>query len=325
MKSEKRHWVGFDLGGTKMLAVVYDDKFHPIARARKRTRGEEGAKEGLQRMIKVIESALAEAQCAPSSLAGIGIGCPGPLDLDRGIALELPNLGWRKTKIKATLEDAFKVPVHVLNDVDAGTYGEYRFGAAKHGRCVLGVFPGTGIGGGAIYEGRILRGKTGSCMEIGHIPVEAEGPLCGCGQKGCLEAIAGRLAISTQVAAAAYRGDAPSVLASVGTDVREIRSRVLSDAIAAGDKAVEDIVRNAARRIGWAIAGVVNLLAPDIIILGGGMVEDMPDLFKGEIEASTRARVMPSFRDTFQVSIAKLNGDASVVGAAGWAEANTSA
>ncbi|MBL8660582.1 MAG: ROK family protein [Rhodospirillales bacterium] len=313
---EQRYWVGFDLGGSKMLAVVYDDAFRPLARKRKKTRGQGGAREGMRRIIALIESALEAAGAPPERLGGIGVGCPGPLDLDKGVVHEMPNLGWKKVKVKAELERAFSCPAAVANDVDAGVYGEYRAGAARGARCVVGVFPGTGIGGGGVYDGRIIRGARGSAMEIGHVPVVRDGPLCGCGRRGCLEAVAGRLAISAAAAMAAYRGDAPSLLKDAGTDLQNIRSRALADAIAAGDGAIESIVRDAARTIGWSMAGIVNVLAPDTVLLGGGLVNDMPELFLGEVDAALRAQVMPSFVDTFRVVAAQLGDDAAVMGAA---------
>jgi glucokinase len=313
---EHKYWVGFDLGGSKMLAVVYDEDFRPVARKRKRTRAQGGARQGLERMITLISEALEAAGAAPERLAGIGVGCPGPLDLEKGVALEMPNLGWRKVKVKGELERAFGCMTVVANDVDAGVFGEYRLGAAKGSRCVVGVFPGTGVGGGAVYEGHIIRGARSSALEIGHVPVVRDGPLCGCGRRGCLEAVAGRLAISAAAAMAAYRGEAPFLLQNAGTDLHQIRSRALADAIAAGDKAIEAIVREAARTIGWAMAGVVNVLAPDKVLLGGGLVNDMPDLFRSEIEAALRAQVMPSYIETFKVVAAELGDDAAVIGAA---------
>jgi glucokinase len=319
-KKAKRHWVGFDLGGTKMLAVVFDQDFKILVRKRRKTRAQDGSKGGLRRMVGLIEAALADAGLAVDDLAGIGVGCPGPLDLDNGVVLEMPNLGWKKTKVGAELENVFRCPVVILNDVDAGIYAEYCFGAARDARCVVGVFPGTGIGGGAVYKGEILRGTSGSCMEIGHIPVVPEGPHCGCGRRGCLEAVSGRLAISAAAAAAAYRGEAPNLLAMAGTDLGNIRSRVLRESIAAGDVIIEAIVRDSARTVGWAMAGVVNLLAPDIVLLGGGLVEEMPDLFTEEFEAAVRGRVMPSYVNAFKIQVARLAGDATVTGAAAWAQ-----
>jgi glucokinase len=287
---------------------------------RKRTKGTEGATAGVRRMIALVETLLADAGVAAETVAGIGVGCPGPLDLDQGVVLQMPNLGWKKVKIGKALRDAFGCPAVLANDVDAGVYGEYRFGAARGSRCVVGVFPGTGIGGGAVYQGEIIRGARGSCLEIGHIPVSRDGPLCGCGRRGCLEALAGRLAISTLAAAAVFRGEAPKLLEIAGTDIQEIRSRALADAIAAGDRVIEEIVREAARTIGWALAGVINLLAPDKVVLGGGLVEDMPELFRSEIERAARARVMPSFERTFEVVVGELASEATVMGAAAWAQ-----
>ena len=313
-------WVGFDLGGTKMQAVVYDYTFTPLARKRRKTEGYRGAEVGLERMIEMIHAALDEAGIVAEQLFGIGIGCPGPLDLDRGVVLEMPNLGWKDTPVRDVLEQAFPCPAVITNDVDAGVYGEYRAGAAKNARCVVGVFPGTGNGGGCVYEGQILRGERGSCLEIGHIPVLRDGPRCGCGQAGCLEAVAGRLAISAAAATAAYRGAAPRLLEMSGTDLAAIRSSTLAAAIEAGDQAVEQIVRDAAQQIGWAMAGVVNLLAPNVLLLGGGLVEAMPRLLREEVRKAAKARVMPSFRDSFEVVVAKLGDDATVLGAAAWAE-----
>jgi glucokinase len=314
-----RYWLGFDLGGSKMLAVLYDDAFKVLARNRRRTKAQEGAEAGVRRMIELIGETLAAAGLEPRRLTGIGVGCAGPLDLDRGIVLEMPNLGWRKAPLKARLEAAFGCPAVVANDVDAGVYGEYMFGAAAGRRSVVGIFVGTGIGGGAVYQGEILRGRTGSCMEIGHLPVVRDGPLCGCGRHGCLEAIAGRLAISAAVAAAAFRGEAPTLLRLAGTDLSQIRSAVLKDSIAAGDRVVERIVRQAAATIGWAAAGVVNLLRPDTIILGGGLVEDLPKLIHSEFDGALRRQVMPSFASSLDVVVAALAGDATVKGAAAWA------
>lgn len=316
---KKDHWVGFDLGGTKMMACVYDGDNRPKGTSRRRTKGQIGVKAGLKRIAATIHKALGEAGVQPGQLAGIGIGCPGPLDLDRGIMLETPNLGWKNAAVAGAIEKAFGCPAVIANDVDGGVYGEYRFGAARKARCVVGVFPGTGIGGGCVYEGSILRGKTGSCMEIGHFPVTPDGPLCGCGRRGCLEAYASRLAIAANCAAAAYRGSAPHLLEDVGTDIANIRSGAIARAIRAGDRAVEDIVREAARRIGWTMAGVVNLLAPDVVLLGGGLVEEMPEIFQGEVENSLDGRVMPSLKGTYTVTVAELGDDAGVTGMAAWA------
>ncbi|MGE0375552.1 MAG: ROK family protein [Planctomycetaceae bacterium] len=317
--AERTHWIGFDLGGTKMLATVFDAAFKPIGTNRKKTKAHLGLKAGLARTAETIRDALTNAQCDAARIAGIGIGCPGPVDMENGVILAPPNLGWGEAPIRKHLEKEFGCPVVVLNDVDAGVYGEYRFGAAQGVRTALGVFPGTGIGGGCIYDGAILRGSRCSCVEVGHILVLPNGPLCGCGKRGCLEAVASRLAVAASAARSAYRGEAPYLQKAAGTDLSQIRSTVLADAIKAGDEVIERIVKEAARQIGVAVAGVIHLIAPDVVILGGGLVEAMPELFVKGVQAAAKDRVMTAFRDTFKVVSTKLGDDAGVMGAAAWA------
>jgi glucokinase len=314
------HWVGFDLGGTKMMSIVYDGEFRSLGRKRRRTKGHEGVKQGLERIVQTIDQSLEAAQLKPDQLSGIGVGCPGTVDLDAGVILEASNLGWKNVKLQEQLEDRYHCPVVIANDVDAGVYGEFRFGAAKGARCVVGVFPGTGIGGGCVYEGKIFRGKKSSCMEIGHVEVVAEGKFCGCGRRGCLETEASRLAIAAQVAVAAYRGEAPHIMQTSGADLAEIRSSTLAEAIKAGDASVERIIRRACGLIGTAVANVVSLLSPDVIVLGGGLVEAMPDLFVEAVDKGARERAMPSLAKSFKVVAAKLGDDAGAMGAAAWIE-----
>ena len=316
MKGNNDIWIGFDLGGTKMMAAVLDGKFRVVGTRRRKTKGEAGAKAGVARLIETIHQALDEAKVDRKRLAGIGMGVPGMLNLDTGFLKLAPNLGWRDIPLRKELSRAFRVPVAIANDVDAGTYGEYRFGAAKGARCVVGVFPGTGIGGGCVYEGRLLRGKTGSCMEIGHVPVVPNGSLCGCGRNGCLETVASRLAISAELAQVVFRGEAPNLQKLAGTDLASIRSGVIREAIEAGDRIVERVVRRAARHIGWVLIGTVHQLAPDRIILGGGLVEEMPDLFVDEITDTLAKGVTDAFRGTFTVGAARLGDYATALGAA---------
>ncbi len=314
--SRKKFWVGIDLGGTKMLATVFDEKFKPMGRKRRKTKGAEGANAGVERIIRTIDEALEEAKIDSSQLSGIGVGLPGPLDLEKGVIIESPNLGWKNVKLQQILEDKYKRPAMLANDVDAGTFGEFSFGAGRKGRCVLGVFPGTGIGGGLIYEGKIFRGKTASCMEIGHMMVDPRGRLCGCGRRGCLETVASRLAISAEVAMAAYRGETSIIFEAAGTNLADIRSSLLADAVDAGDKVVEKIIRNAARRIGEAVANVSNLVAPDIVVLGGGLVEALKGIFLEEVRSVVAKNVMDSFAKSISVEVAALGDDAGVMGAA---------
>jgi len=314
--SKNRYWLGFDLGGTKMMATVFDKDFNIVAYRRKKTKDGKGSKGVLPRIVETIEEALQAGHLDHKHLSAIGIGSPGWLDLDRGVVLLAPNLGLRNVPLKKELTKDFGCPVVVANDVDAGTYGEYRFGAGQGVRCLLGVFPGTGIGGGMVYEGKLFRGRIGSCMEIGHIHMQPKGRLCGCGRRGCLETVASRLAIASEAGAAAYRGEAPHLLELAGTDVAAIRSGALASAIKAGDHVIEEIVCHSAKDLGIAIGSVVNLLAPDMVVLGGGLVEAMPALYVKEVRAAIKKQALRPYTKSLKVVTAKLGDDAVAMGAA---------
>jgi glucokinase len=308
-----------------MMAAALSGELRILGRRRRKTKGAEGAKPGVERIVETIRDALEEGKVPADELAGIGVGCPGNVDLDKGTIVDSSNLGWRNVPLKEILQREFGCPAVIFNDVDAGVYGEYRFGAGKSARCLVGVFPGTGIGGGCVLEGQVIRGKSMSCFEIGHVQVSSNGLPCGCGRFGCLETEASRLAIAAQAAMAAYRGEAPHLLAQAGTDLSEIRSGMLSGAIKAGDTIIERIVRRAAGLIGRAVGDVVNLLAPDMIVLGGGLVEALPDIFVTGVEEAARQRAAPPFAKAFKVAAARLGDDAVVRGAAAWAEATFAA
>ena len=322
--SSDRVWVGFDLGGTKMLAVVFDENFEVLGRKRRKTR--EKTKDGVQleRLADTIRMALEDAGTDESAVQGIGAGCPGPLDLKKGVILEAPNLGWKNIGLKDYLAAQFDCPAEICNDVDAGVFGEYVHGAGQGARCVLGVFPGTGIGGGCVYEGKIFRGSRASCMEVGFMQMATEGPAAGVGPVGTLEGLASRLWVSAEAAKAVYRGKAPHLAKLAGTDLSSIRSGTLSKAIEAGDKAIEEIVGLAAQQVGRAIGSLVNVLAPDIVVIGGGLAEAMPDLYLSETQKGAKRNVLPSLKGCFVIRIAELGDNATVIGAAAWVRQQTS-
>ncbi|TWU59336.1 Glucokinase [Rubripirellula tenax] len=319
-ENEKNIWIGFDLGGTKMLTVAYDGQWKELGRRRRKTRGREGSDNGAQRIVSTISRLLEENNLDKNAIAGIGIGCPGPIDLEKGSILTTPNLGWDDVDIGSFLKKQFDCPVVVLNDVDAGVYGEYEFGAAKSARCVVGIFPGTGVGGGCVYEGKILQGAGISCMEIGHTRISSSNRGSGIAMTGTVESEASRLTIAAESAKAAFRGDAPYLAKKVGTDLAEIRSGAIAEAIENGDKTIKRLVEEASQTIGLAVVNIVHILAPDKIVLGGGLVEAMEDLIVSTVKKTAKANVMSVYKDRFDVVAAKLGDDAGVLGAAAWAK-----
>ena len=319
-ESQKEHWIGFDLGGTKMLANVFDKDFNRLSRERKKTKGFEGKDAVVSRIISTIRGTLKEAKIDASQIAGIGIGCPGPIDTASGSVVEAPNLGWENVPIKKILEDEFKMPVVVCNDVDAGVYGEYTFGAGEEANCLVGIFPGTGVGGGCVIDGKILQGRMRSCMEIGHIPITFGTMADGAGNVGTVEAVASRLSISAQLAQASYRGQAKHLNQRAGTELSEIRSSAIAESVAKDKGRPREIVENAAENLSLAIVTIIHLLSPDMIVLGGGLVEAMPELFLEVTRKSTSKRVLQSFEGTYKIKVASLGDDAAVKGAAAWAK-----
>lgn len=315
----EKYWIGFDLGGTKMQCALFDDQLKKLGSKKRRTRQDLGVEGGLERIAETVNKLCTEHQISISQIAGIGIGCPGPVEWDKGIVRVAVNLGWgENVKVGAFMEKKFNCPVAVLNDVDAGVYGEHIAGAGKGSRSTVGIFPGTGIGGGCVYDGQILRGKKLSCMEIGHIKISGSGRTSGSCMPGTLEAEASRLAIAAELAKLAFRGEAPHLYNAVGTDIAAIRSRVIFESIAAGDVAVENVILNACETIAQGIANIVLLICPDCVVLGGGLVEAMPERFLKHITTIAKNSVFECYRDQFEVRLAKLGDDAGAVGCASW-------
>jgi len=312
------YYCGFDLGGTKMLCVILDENFEVIARKRKKTKGMEGAQAGLVRVVDTIRETIAEANLPLDGLKSIGIGVPGPVDMDNGIVHVAVNLKWKNVPLGSLLQDAFQCPVSVLNDVDAGVYGEFRVGAAVGAHSVAGIFPGTGIGGGFVYDKQILRGKRHTGMEIGHTRIASTDHTSGMRMSGTLESEASRLAIAANCAKLAYRGDAPTLAKTTGTDLSEIRSKALAAAVKGGDEHVEQIIRRAARTVGFSVVNLIHLLTPEIIVLGGGLVEALSDIYLEEVKKTVDANVLECYADTFKIKLAKLGDDAGAIGAGIW-------
>ena len=228
------------------------------------------------------------------------------------------NRKWKNVPLGSVLQDAFQCPVSVLNDVDAGVYGEFRVGAAVGAHSVAGIFPGTGIGGGFVYDKQILRGKRHTGMEIGHTRIASTDHTSGMRMSGTLESEASRLAIAANCAKLAYRGDAPNLAKTTGTDLSEIRSKALAAAVKAGDEHVEQIIRRAAQTVGYSVVNLIHLLTPEIIVLGGGLVEALSDIYLEEVKKTVDANVLECYADTFKIKLAKLGDDAGAIGAGIW-------
>ena len=311
----RKFWVGFDLGGTKMLACVIDEKFKIVATAKKSTNGADGEARGKKKIISCIKEAIEKSGLPRTGLQGIGIGCPGLVDPVKGIMLVAPNLGWKHTNLRKLLGGEFKCPVAVLNDVDAGTFGEFKLGAGRGARSLLGVFPGTGLGAGFVYEGKLVRGKSISCMELGNIVLP--GTHLGSTEFGSvlLEDLTSRLALASAGTIACYRGQAPDLQNTTAGNIREMRSKALAGSFKAGDESTIVMFRNAIRYLGMGVAIVVNLFGPDHITLGGGLAEEMKDLYLELLKEEVKRYAIPELAQGIKYSFAKLEDGAVAIGA----------
>lgn len=316
-------WIGFDLGGTKMLACVLDKNYQVLGSARKTTNGSDGQARGRQKILKAIHEAIEAAGVDPAGLQGIGIGCPGLVNPEKGVLIHAPNLGWSNMQLGALLRTAFKKPVVVLNDVDAGTYGEYKLGAGRGARSLLGVFPGTGVGAGFVYDGRIIMGRAVSAMELGMIYVP--GTHLGSPHEGAvlLEDLTSRLALASQAGVACYRGQLPELDRKTRGSLRDIRSKALANAVRGGEEAAVLMFQNSIRYLGMGVAAVVNLLAPDHITLGGGLVEELPRPYLDLLRQAVARYALPGLTRGLKYSIAKLGGNAVAVGSVAWLRETT--
>lgn len=307
--------IGFDLGGTKMLCAVFKgDKI--VSRYKQETLAYEGPDKVVDRIVETLEKGIEEASVSPDDVQGIGIAVPGPIDRDKGVIVNTPNLGFYDYSFLKKLKKKFKAPMIIGNDVSAGTYGEFLQGAAKGYKHVIGVFPGTGIGGGIIIDGKLYHGASGNAGEVGHMIVQLEGPLCGCGRYGCLEAVASKTALSKDAVALAAAGKAPTIMKEAGTDFALCKSKVFKKAMG-DDDAITEIIKRGAYLLGIGLANLVNIFNPELIILGGGLVEKLGKQYTGIAEKSMRDHAMPAISKDVTVLPAQLGDDAVVIGAAG--------
>lgn len=307
--------LGIDLGGTKILAGVVDADHRIIGRAKESTPSREGGDALKEALIRAGRGALEAAGIEAAQLAAIGIGSPGPLDVEAGVIRSSPNLNVVDFPLKETLANAFETSVAVQNDVRVGGYGEYKLGAGRGFRDVVAAFVGTGIGGCLIRDGEIVTGITSNAGEIGHLILKANGPKCGCGRKGCLEALASRTAITKRIHKAIKKGASTPLRDVVRSKTSRLKSRELSSAYQSGDPVAVHEVERAARYLGLALGGVINLLGPEIIIIGGGVTEAIGAPFVDLVRNAARGQAMADPDRRVQIEQAELGDDSGVLGA----------
>jgi glucokinase len=308
--------LGIDLGGTKVQAALLDESGKIIGRGRAKTEAWREDEEVFRTIVDVGRKALAEANFDPANLTAVGIGSPGPLDPERGYIVESSNLKFKNFPLGPRLSEEFGCPSRVENDVSSGTYGEFRAGAARGANDVVGVFVGTGIGGGIVINGELYRGFSKNAAEVGHTIILAGGPRCGCGARGCMEALGSRSGMTRQIRREIAKGKHTCVAKKLKKDTDRLSGSDFRDAYDHNDDVVVRVVRRGAKMIGLGIGSIANVLGPEIVVLGGGVIEAMPDEFIDRIARFARSIAVGFRADDLKIVRAELGDDAGVIGAA---------
>jgi len=297
------------------MAAVLDADGGIIARARAKTRAWRDDQEVFATIAQAGHRAIEHAGISVSEVSAVGIGAPGPIDFDTGYIIETANLKFKDFPLGPRLAEEFGCPTIVENDVNAGVYGELRAGAARGANSVLGMFIGTGIGGGLIVNGALYRGFSTGAGEVGHIIVEAGGPRCGCGNRGCLEAVASRTAITRDIRKAIKRGRRSVLSKGLTRETDSLSGKDLKEAYDSDDELAQKVIHRAARFIGIGIGSLLNVLGSEMVVLGGGVVEAFGDDFVERIERSARDIAFEINSKNAKVVRAELGDDAGVIGA----------
>ena len=309
--------VGVDMGGTKILAAVVGVEGNILGTAKIPTNAKSNTSIVIDRIADCIRKAIDESHVNTESIGAIGIGAPGPLDPETGVVIFAPNLGWKDVPLKSELETRVNIPTFVDNDVNVGTLGEHAFGAGQNVQNLVGIFVGTGIGGGIILNGELFHGASKTAGEIGHIIVKADGPKCGCGNRGCLEALASRTAMAKQFQKAILKKGKKSILTQLTDgDIGLIRSGTLAKALRSKDKLTLKVFKEVTKYLGVGIGSIVNFLNPEMIVLGGGVVEALDDTFIDDIRKAVKKYALPDTLKGVQIVKAELGDNAGVLGAA---------
>lgn len=304
-------YLAVDLGGSQARVAVANSSLQLAARMSEptdHTRGPEGVVEQLTRLCRL---SCDKGQIGLSDLTRIVIACPGPLDSREGIVFNPPNLlGWNRVLLRDMMVAALDVPVLLVNDANAAALGEFHFGAGRGCRNLVYLTVSTGIGGGVVVGGVLLEGTSGSGGELGHMTIDRNGPLCPCGNIGCLEALGSGRAIARRYAEAlAARGHVPDAPGAVSA--RDV-ARLAAD----GDRLAGDVFGDAARAVGTGVVNCVNIFNPEVVVLGGGLT-NAGDLLFVPVRDMVGRYALPRPRESVRIVAAELGADVGLIGAAG--------
>ncbi|HET8975540.1 MAG TPA: ROK family protein [Solirubrobacterales bacterium] len=305
-----REAIGVDLGGTKLATGVVDSQQNVLHTSRESSTGRSE-----DEVVSAIEQELREAMEARPGVVGAGLGIPCTIDRERGVAINAVNLEITDVPIRDLMRERLGIPIFIDNDANCAALAEHRFGAAKGAENAILLTIGTGIGGGIIVNRQVYRGTTGAAAELGHVVVDENGPPCQgtCPNNGCVETMASGTALAREGTAAA--GRRPESTLARAMQGGGISGKVVTDAALAGDEVALEVVAEAGRHLGVALASLVNIFDPDVMVIGGGVAAGARDLLVEPAREEMRRRALPPMNRT-PVALAELGGDAGMIGAA---------
>ncbi len=309
-----RYVVGIDIGGTNIVVgAVAEDGSELLGLVSEPTLPEQGADAVLGRIVKLARASMAEAK--GKTIAGVGIGSPGPLNTKTGVVLLTPNLGWVNMPVRARIGDALGLPAALDNDANCAVFGEWWRGAARGATHVVGLTIGTGIGGGIVLDGKIYHGASDIAGEIGHMTIDSLGRRCKCGNYGCLEAYASGPAIAARAVEGIETGADTALPQYVKGDLTKITAQVVYEAAHDGDAFALEVVRDTAKFLGAGVANIINIFNPDVVVICGGVTLAGQRLF-GPLASEVKRRAFKPAWEACRIVPGALPGTAGVYGAA---------
>ena len=309
----KKYVVGVDLGGTKVLCAIVEKQNHKVLfEVKKKTKNQKGNEKIVSKLFEALDELFETSGIKKTEISSIGIAAAGQTDRDKGAIINACNLECTDLAIVKLVEKRYKIKTYLANDVEAASLGELHYGAGRGFKDIVCIFVGTGIGSSIILNKKLHYGATGTAGEIGHIIVDLNGRTCACGGVGCLEAYASRSAIEARINGAVKKGGK-----SIITDLAEgqnISTKHIKQALNARDEITTRYVNEAIEYLSGGIASVINFLNPELIILGGGLIEGIDEIYLKTVRsARSKALYVPAEKIEFRKS--ELGDMAGVIGA----------
>lgn len=305
-------YLGVDLGGSKILTAVADDTGRILNKYQQASLSEQGKDNLLERITGSIDIVLANIGVKRDKVKAIAVAAPGPIDYEKGMLLNPPNLAFRNLALKNELEKRLKMKISLDNDANFAALGEYYFARRTKVKHLLYLTISTGIGGGMILDGQIYRGYAGGAGEFGHMVIDQSGPVCSCNRRGCLEALASGTAIAKHVKKLWQEGRALS-LQTYAID-NQVSAREVAIAAREGNSEAQQIVEQFINSLSIGLGNLINIFNPELLVLGGGVALGMEDLIKEKLRGNMVKNSFPLMQENLKLEFTELGEDIVIMG-----------